>query len=527
MSKIFYVTTPIYYPNGIPHVGTAYTTIAADILARWHKFRQGRSFFLTGTDEHGQKVEKAAKSRNLPIQEHVNEMVQNFKKAWEKLNIQYDDFIRTTENRHTQIAVKIFKTLLDKGEIYKGEYEGWYCVSCETFWIESQVVEKKCPNSECGRVVEWVKAEEYFFKLSNYQKKLLEYYDSHPNFVQPTVRFNEVKSLVTRGLLDICVSRKGLEWGIPVPGDPERSIYVWIDALTNYISAIGYDPEQSASSELFRNLWPADVHLVGKDILRFHAVIWPAILMALNLPLPQTLYVHGWLTMSGSKISKSRGGYRDLMELLEIYGPDPLRYFLMRETPFGQDLDFSEEGIIRRLNTDLANDLGNLAHRVLSMIHRYFNGEIPAPETLEPLDLKLKEEANNLPETIEKFLSSLQFREALMSINDLIVLGNKYVDETAPWKLKKEGKEKRLGTVLYLMADLCRMTALALSPFLPAAASNLWRQLNLEGDVHLQPFSEFSSGKLVSGRKIGEPSPLFQKIDEKKDASSKEEISNV
>ncbi len=514
MAKTFYVTTPIYYPNGIPHIGTAYTTIAADILARWHRFRYGKAYLLTGTDEHGQKVEKAADARNLTAQVHVDEMVQSFKKAWERLDIQYDDFIRTTEDRHTRTALKIFKALLDKGEIYKGEYEGWYCISCETFWIESQLVEKKCPNQECGKMVEWVKAEEYFFKLSAYQKRLLEYYDSHPDFVQPEVRFNEVKSLVTRGLLDICVSRKGLKWGIPVPGDPERSIYVWIDALTNYISALGYDPEKKTPALLFKDLWPADVHLVGKDILRFHAVIWPALLIALDLPLPKTLYVHGWLTMSGSKISKSRGGYRDLMELLEIYGPDPLRYFLMRETPFGQDLDFSEEGIVRRLNTDLANDLGNLLHRVLSMVHRYFNGEVPEPSEPGEADLRLQAEISSLSEKLERFLPLLQFRDALMSILELSALGNRYVDESAPWKLKKDGKERRLASVLYYLADLCRILALAISPFLPGTAARIWSQLNLEGDVHHQVYSEFQPGKLVYGHRIGKPEPLFQKLDQ-------------
>lgn len=509
MGKTFYVTTPIYYPNGIPHVGTAYTTIAADILARWHRLNDGRAFLLTGTDEHGQKVAQAAAAKNMPVETYVAEIADNFKEAWKRLDIQYDDFIRTTESRHTQVAAKIFEALRDKGDIYKGDYAGWYCVSCETFWPETQLVEGKCPNAECQRPVEWLKEDEYFFKLSAYQQKLLAHYESHPNFIQPKTRYNEVVSFASMGLQDVCVSRKGLKWGIPVPGDPGSSIYVWIDALSNYLSAIGYlsKPEQ------FNRLWPADVHLVGKDILRFHAVIWPAMLMALDLPLPQKIFANGWLTMGGSKISKSRGGHRNLMELLDEYGADPIRYFLMREAAFGLDLDFSEDGIVRRLNTDLANDLGNLAQRVLSMIHRYFDGKIPQPQTAAAADTALHLAAEELPSKITTHLEALAFREALDVIFGCAVLGNKYVDESAPWTLKKEGQEDRLAAILYNLAELLRILALALSPFLPKSAAVLWKQLALPGDVAQQNRSAFAWGGLKPGTDIPKPVPLFQKIE--------------
>jgi methionyl-tRNA synthetase len=508
--KIFYITTPIYYPNGIPHVGTAYTTIAADILARWHRMKDGKAFFLTGTDEHGQKVEKAAKAKNLSVQDHVDGIVKIFQEAWSRLFIQYDDFIRTTQKRHVELVEKIFASLLQKGEIYKGFYEGWYCVSCETFWLESQLVEMKCPNAECRRPVEWIKEEEYFFRLSAYQERLLHYFNTHPTFVLPQTRYNEVKSLVAGGLQDVCVSRKGLRWGIPVPGDPERSIYVWIDALTNYITAIDYLRDENR----FYALWPADVHLVGKDILRFHAVIWPALLMALEIPLPKMIFVHGWLTIGGAKISKSRGEYKNLMELLEAYGADPLRYFLMREAAFGEDLDFSEEGIIRRLNTDLANDLGNLVHRVLSMIQRYFDGKIPSyqEENLKKDDL-FQRDANHIISELEELFSRLAFREALMVIFQEISLGNKYVDEMAPWKLKKENNEAKLGLVLYSLAEHLRKIALLLAPFLPQTAQAMWEQIGLKGSIHEQPLSSLVSHPLKPGMLIGKPVPLFQKVE--------------
>jgi len=510
MSKSFYVTTPIYYPNGIPHVGTAYTTIAADILTRWHRMKDGgNAFLLTGTDEHGQKVEQAAVAKGMPVQAYVDEIAVTFKEAWEALDIWYDDFIRTTESRHVQTVLKFFRKLMDKRDIYKNYYEGWYCVSCETFWMESQLVDGKCPNSECGRPVEWLKEEDYFFKLSTFQERLLQHYEKNPGFVRPESRMNEVTSFVKSGLQDVCVSRKGLGWGIPVPEDTERSIYVWIDALLNYLSAIGYLED----SPQFKKLWPANVHLVGKDILRFHAVIWPAMLMALDLPLPKKVFANGWLTMGGSKISKSRGVHRNLMELVTEYGPDPLRYFLMREASFGLDLDFSEEGIIRRLNTDLANDLGNLVQRVLSMIHRYFNGKVPNPGTLEVGDTSLRQLAQKLPEAIDSQLEELRFREALEAIFAVVVASNKYVDETAPWKLAKEKNETRLATVLYTLAEIIRMLAIALAPFLPRSADSIWKQLGREGLATRQTTEELVWGRTQAGTAIGTPTALFQKVE--------------
>lgn len=509
MQKTFYITTPIYYPNGIPHVGTAYTTIAADILTRWHKLKGRDAFLLTGTDEHGQKVEQAAKAKNVPVQIYVDEIASFFKEVWQSLQIEYNAFIRTTEKRHIQTVVKIFETLKQQGDIYKNYYEGWYCVSCETFWLQSQLIEKRCPNSECQRPVEWIKEEDYFFKLSTYQEKLLQHYEKHPGFVRPESRLNEVVSFVKKGLQDVCVSRKGLGWGIAVPEDPQRSIYVWIDALINYLTAIDF----LENSQRFHQLWPADIHLVGKDILRFHAVIWPAMLMALQLPLPKKIFANGWLTMGGSKISKSRGGHRNLRELLDLYGSDPIRYFLMREASFGLDLDFSEEGIIRRLNTDLANDLGNLVQRVLAMIHLYKEGKIPTPGKTGKIDEDLQHAFEKLPSQIDEKLENLDFREALTSILDRVVAANRYVDESAPWKLKKEGDEERLSTVLYSLGQTIYMLSLLLSPFLPESSEKIWKQLNLPESVHGQTLQECRWGALSPGHEISRPTPLFKKVE--------------
>lgn len=509
MQKTLYITTPIYYPNGIPHIGTAYTTIAADVLARWYRIKTGESYLLTGTDEHGQKVEKAANAAGVPIKKYVDQISEIFKTAWHRLNIHYDDFIRTTEPRHIETAVAVFEALKKQGDVFKNYYEGWYCVSCETFWLESQLIDGKCPNAECRRPVEWLKEEDYFFKLSAYQDRLLELYEKNPEFVQPETRRKEMLSFIKMGLNDVCVSRKGLGWGIAVPGDPERSIYVWIDALVNYLSAIGYPKDEAR----YKKYWPADVHLVGKDILRFHAVIWPAMLMALQLPVPKMVFANGWLTIGGCKISKSRGGHRDLIALIDEYGADPIRYFLLREASYGEDLDFSETALVRRLNTDLANDLGNLIHRVLSMIHRYFDGKIPAPGPSENLDLELQKKTSTLFAELDESLRLLKFREALEAIFARVVAANKYVDETAPWKLFKENQKVRLATALYTLAEVLRILTPALFPFLPSSAKSIWKSLAIEKELERASVSDFTWGQLKPGTAVEAPVPLFKKVE--------------
>lgn len=512
MSKTYYITTPIYYPNDVPHIGTAYTTIASDVLARFWRIVYGNVFFLTGTDENAQKIEQAARAKNQAPKEYVDRIVEKFKSVWDMLFISYDDFIRTTEERHIKVVQKTFQYLLDKGDIQKGFYEGWYCVSDETFWLESQLVEKRCPNVECQRPVEWVKEESYFFLLSKYEKPLLEYIESHPKFILPEVRRNETISFIKSGLQDLCVTRKNLKWGVPVPNDPHHVLYVWVDALLNYISAIGY----CVNENRFQFLWPADFQLIGKDILRFHAVIWPALLMALKLPLPKTIFAHGWLSIGGEKISKSKGIKKNLIDLINEFGADPLRYFLLREGSFGQDFEFSEEALIRRLNTELANDLGNLLHRVLSMIEKY-QGRIvspPGPNARE--DEELIRVSSNLLEQLKKDLEVLDFRQALEDIWQVVSEANKYVDITAPWVLNKSQETERLATVLYNSIESLRIITLAISPFLPQSAKNMWEQLGLKDINELNKIasSDFKWGLFPHGKKIAKGPPLFPKVEE-------------
>lgn len=512
MERIFYVTTPIYYPNAVPHIGTAYTTIAADVLTRFRRICGEEAYFLTGTDEHAQKVQEAAKGEGVSAREYVDRIVLAFKEVWRGLSIEYDDFIRTTENRHIKVAQSVFQTLLERGKIYKGYYEGWYCVPCESFWLESQLTatpdgKKLCPNGECGRPVGWVKDEEYFFKLSEYQEPLLAYYKAHQDFVRPRSRFNEVVSFVERGLQDICVSRKGMKWGIQVPGDPEFVIYVWIDALTNYITAAGYLSDEKR----MRSLWPASLHLVGKDILRFHAVIWPAMLMALGLDLPEKVFANGWLVIGGEKISKSRGVKRNLVELIEEYGSDPLRYFLLREGSFGQDFEFSEEALIRRLNTDLADDLGNLVHRTLSMLERYRNGKVEKPSSLfQDADEGVIGEVNALPGSLRREMDELAFHEALQEIWKVVVSLNRYVEITQPWNLNKEKKEERLSQVMYVLCEGLAALAVLLYPFIPVSAQNIWEQLGLQGQVREQRLDRIQWGAHAEFQ-CKKGTPLFPK----------------
>ncbi|MCD6310820.1 MAG: methionine--tRNA ligase, partial [Candidatus Eremiobacteraeota bacterium] len=418
---IFYVSTPIYYPNDVPHVGTAYTTIAADCIARFQRMLKGSEnvFFLTGTDEHGQKIEQAAKERGNEPQEYVDKMVSAFQEVWRKMNISNDDFIRTTQPRHEIAVQKIFKKLLENGNIYKSEYEGWYCVHDETFWLPSQLVDgNKCPNPECGREVQLVREDGYFFRLSDYADRVLAHVEENPNFVRPESRRNEVISFINQGLQDLCITRKKLKWGIQFPDDPEYTIYVWVEALCNYLTAIGYP---DGNPEFFRKIWPANIHLLAKDILRFHAIIWPAMLMALELPLPECVFAHGWLVMEGAKVSKSKGGFRNLAEMINDYGPDSIRYFLLREATFGLDMEFSEEALLRRYNSELGNDLGNLLNRSLGMLHKYCNGIVPEARDKNEADYKLLEMFDSVPEKFRAHMENVEFRSALETLWELVV----------------------------------------------------------------------------------------------------------
>ncbi|MCL5038084.1 MAG: methionine--tRNA ligase [Chloroflexi bacterium] len=513
--ECFYVTTPIYYPNNVPHVGTAYTTIAADCTARFQRMLRGKDnvFFLTGTDEHGQKIEQAAREKGQEPKQYVDKIVAAFQEVWASLNISNNDFIRTTEERHESALQKIFQELLSRGQIYKSEYEGLYCIQCETFWLPSQLVDgSRCPNSECNREVQLLKEEGYFFKLSDYSERLLKYIEEYPYFIRPESRKNEVVSFIKQGLQDLCITRKKLEWGVRVPGDPEFTIYVWLDALCNYLTSIGY-PERDP--ELFKKIWPANVHLLAKDILRFHAIIWPAMLMALELPLPDCVFAHGWLVMGGYKVSKSnlKGGARNLREMIEEYGADSIRYFLLREGTFGQDMEFSEEALIRRHNSELGNDLGNLLNRTLAMLHKYCGGIVPEAGDKNEPDDELLEMMKTVPEKFKIRLENLEFRLALETLWDLVVQLNQYVERTAPWQLKKEGAAGKLNTALYNLLEGIRRVVIMAYPFMPGSANRMFRQLGYETPLEDIRWDEIYNNFMKPGTKPGKGEPVFPKIE--------------
>jgi methionyl-tRNA synthetase len=509
MSRTFYVTTPIYYVNDVPHIGHAYTTLAADVLTRYKRLMGYEAFFLTGTDEHGQKVEKAANAAGETPLELADRVMKRFQALWEKLDISYTDFIRTTQERHKRGVNHIFSKIMEKGDIYLGEYEDWYCTPCETFWTETQVIDNKCPD--CNRPVEKLKEESYFFRMSKYQEALLAHIEAHPDFIQPKSKRNEIISFVKEGLRDLSVSRTSFTWGIPVPGNEKHVIYVWFDALTNYITALGYPDEMGD----FAKFWPVDVHLIGKDILRFHAVYWPTFLMAAGLPLPKKVFAHGWWTVEGQKMSKSLQNVVEPNMLIDRYGVDAVRYFLLREVPFGLDGDFSHAALVHRINSDLANDLGNLLNRSTAMINKYFDGLVQAPGNFTETDTAYRAKSEEMVRQEDALMEELAFSKALQVIWEVISAGNKYIDETAPWTLAKDPAQKdRLATVMYCLLESQRLVYLLLSAFMPRTAA---KGLSYLGWEDVPAVAGLTWGGLSEGTRITKAEPLFPRIEERAD----------
>lgn len=513
MTRRFYITTPIYYPSDRLHIGHSYTTVAADALARYHRRRGHDTWFLTGTDEHGQKIERTAAQNNKHPQAYVDEIVATIKDLWAALRIEYDDFIRTTEPRHERAVQRIFTQLYEQGDIYKSHYEGWYCTPCETFWVESKLAEgKTCPD--CGRPVEWTRDESYKFRLSKYADQLLKHIETNPDFIQPDSRRNEMISFIKQGLEDLSVSRTTVTWGIPVPFDPKHTIYVWIDALSNYVTALGYNSEDD---QLYRKFWPADVHLVGKEIVRFHTIIWPITLLALGEPLPKHVFGHGWLLFgqAGEKMSKSRGNVVDPHILIQKYGLDAVRYYLLREVPFGADGHYTEDALVLRTNVDLANDLGNLLSRTTAMIEKFAGGRIPAPASAEA-DGILRDSAAESIRGLEAAMDKLLISDALISLWKVVSRANKYIDEQAPWALARQPERSaKLQTVLYDLAETLRIIAVALTPFLVQTPEKIWTQLGLDADeVRRQAWATAVQwGGLVPGVTIHRGDPIFPRIE--------------